>query len=462
MKVLHVITGLGIGGAELQLELLLRHSRADSEVVTLTNKGCVADLIEKNGVPVYDLGMSASTEVAALQRLYRIIRAGRYDLVHTHLYRSQVYGSVAARLAGVPAVVTTEHSLGDTAIEGRPLSLPVRALYLAANRLARATIAVSDAVRDRLAHRGVPAGKITLIPNGVDVERVAYDPAARSAVRARLGIAPDTSVIGVLGRLDPNKRVDLVIRSVAPLLDRDRVLLIAGDGAERTRLERCAADAGVADRVVFAGERRDVPAVLSAFDMLVAASAQETFGLSILEGLASGLPVLYTSCPALDPPTGTGTGTGTGAGTGTTTRTGTGTGTATRTGTARRIGAAATTGMGPARRVSGDLDSLRRAVAAILDTGPSTRAPAPADTLALLNRYNAVTVAARIDALHARVLAASGRKPPRALATDRDTDRGPDRITHRDTEREFDRDTHRDAEREFGRDRDRDAVRPGA
>ena len=100
MKVLHVITGLDAGGAETQLAMLLRHTRNQSDVVTLYNPGPIADRIRDQGTSVRDLGMGRNTELRALLRLYRIIRDGQYDVVHTHLYRAQVYARPAARLAG--------------------------------------------------------------------------------------------------------------------------------------------------------------------------------------------------------------------------------------------------------------------------------------------------------------------------------------------------------------------------
>jgi glycosyltransferase involved in cell wall biosynthesis len=104
----------------------------------------------------------------------------------------------------------------------------------------------------------------------------------------------------VLGRLDPTKQFDMVIEAAAPLLGDGRRLLIVGKGDERAHLEEVARRWGVADRVIFAGERQDVAAMLSAMDLFVASSKQETFGLSVLEALANGMPVLYTTCPALD------------------------------------------------------------------------------------------------------------------------------------------------------------------
>ncbi|SFT64385.1 Glycosyltransferase involved in cell wall bisynthesis [Actinopolyspora lacussalsi subsp. righensis] len=300
MRVLHVITGLGIGGAELQVYELVRRSGHECEVVTLYNAGEVANMISGAGIPVHDLGMTSNTELGALFRLRSLMRSGGFDAVHTHLYRSCVYGRTAARLAGVPVVVASEHSIGETHLERRRMSAGVRLLYLGSDLFSDTTIAVSDTVAARLRRWGLPARKVRVIPNGVDFDRVAFDPDARARTRNELGLSERHRVVGVLGRLDPNKRFDLLIESATPLLDEDTRLLLVGDGPDRQRLEELAEANGVSDKVIFAGKRSDVASVLSALDLFVACSKQETFGLSVLEALANGLVVLYTTCPALD------------------------------------------------------------------------------------------------------------------------------------------------------------------
>lgn len=301
MRVLHVITGLAAGGAEQQLRMLLPHSDAAAEVATLTNPGSVAAAIRAEGTPVYDLAMRGNRDIGVLPRLVRLMRQGRYDLVHTHLYRACLYGRLAARMAGVPHVVATEHSLGDTLIEGRPRTHGVRAhgvrmLYLAGERLGDVTIAVSETVRRRLVGWGVPAGRVVVVPNGLDAARFRFDPQVRRRSRHRLGIAPDAFVVGGVGRLDPVKRFDVLVRAVAGL---DVTLLLVGEGPQRHRLAELARALGSGFRVVFTGESMDVAAELAAMDLLVAPSLDETFGLAVLEALAAGIPVLYTRCPAL-------------------------------------------------------------------------------------------------------------------------------------------------------------------
>jgi glycosyltransferase involved in cell wall biosynthesis len=232
--------------------------------------------------------------------LRKLIRDGGYDVVHAHLYRAQIYARSAARLAGTPVVLTTEHSIGETHIERRKMTAPVRGLYLTSELFSDATIAVSDIVKDRLVQWGVPSKKITVIPNGLDVDAMAFDPATRQRVREQFDIPTGTYVIGALGRLDPNKRVDLTIEAAAPMLGEGCKMLIIGRGEDQDRLEAATARLGVRDHVIFGGYQADSAAMLAAFDLFVSSSLQETFGLSVLEALASGVPVLYTACPALD------------------------------------------------------------------------------------------------------------------------------------------------------------------
>lgn len=371
MKVLHIITGLDAGGAELQLAMILRRTRHESDVVTLYNPGPVADLIRDQGTTVRNIGMQRNTELPALLRLRKLIKDGQYDVVHAHLYRAQIYARPAARLAGTPVVLTTEHSIGETHIERRKMTRGVRALYLSSEKFSDATIAVSDIVKDRLVRWGVRPGKITVIPNGVDTDELGFDAEARERVRAQFGISPQTYVIGALGRLDPNKRVDLTMEAAAPMLGERCKILVIGRGEDQSRLEAAAKRLGVTDHVIFGGYQSDTTAMLAAFDLYVAASLQETFGLSVLEALASGLPVLYTTCPALD-------------------------GIQTER----------------ARMVAGTVDVLRDEIRKEFDTGPRPRV---ADNK-VFARYGIGSVVSRIDDLYEKILETRPARARRKVA----------------------------------------------
>jgi glycosyltransferase involved in cell wall biosynthesis len=354
VKVLHVITGLAAGGAEQQLRLLLRHQSGRAEVATLTNPGMVAGALRDDGVVVHEIQMQGNRDLSALPRLVTLMNTGRYDVVHTHLYRACVYGRVAARLAGVGRVVATEHSLGDHLIEGRRLTRATRALYLSTERLGHMTIAVSSTVARRLEGFGVPAGRITVIPNGIRAADFAFDPGRRARVRAWLGIQPEEFVVGFVGRLVPGKRVDLVLKTLRGLEAR---ALIVGAGPEESTLRALAANLGVA--ATFTGESSDIAGPLGAMDLLVAPSTEETFGLAVVEAVASGLPVFYSACPALDD---------------------------------------LPTPIPAARAVPADLESLRPAVTAAVLNG-ARRLPVPP----VLEQYDIARIAQRVDDLYARL-----------------------------------------------------------
>jgi glycosyltransferase involved in cell wall biosynthesis len=298
MRVLHVISALDGGTAAHQLRLLVRRLPHDCEVVTLSPPGVVADALRADGVAVHVTPVHGDHDLAAIARMRRLMRSGHFEVVHTHCYRANVLGRIAARLAGVPYIVATEQFLGDGVIEGRPATAGVRAGYLAGERLGRVTIAVTPAIARRLRAFGVPEERITVIPMGIDAAEFRFDPGLRTAVRGRLGIAADTPVIGGVGRLAPGKRFDRLIRAVGQVPDAK--LLLVGDGPARGALERLAAIEGVADRVVFAGAVGHTRAMLCAMDVFASPSDRETFGAPVLEALAAGLPALYATCPPLE------------------------------------------------------------------------------------------------------------------------------------------------------------------
>jgi glycosyltransferase involved in cell wall biosynthesis len=285
--------------------------------------------------------------------------------VHTHLYRSQIYARPAARLARTPVVVTTEHSIGETHIERRKMTTGVRGLYLGSELFSDATIAVSDVVKERLVRWGVSAKKITVIPNGLETAALAFDPAVREQARKQFGLGPDTYVIGALGRIDENKRVELTIEAAAPLLGERCKILVIGSGDHKPQVVAAAARLGVADHVIFGGFQPDTAAMMAAFDLYVACSVQETFGLAILEAMASGLPALYTVCPALD-------------------------GIQTS----------------QARQVAGTAGAMREEIRKAVDAGPQPRKP----DNAVFDRYGMESVTHQVDDLYEQIRARRGRR----------------------------------------------------
>lgn len=299
-NVLHVITALAQAGAERELEMLVREQGpASAKVVALYDGGAIADVLRRDGYDVRVLGMGGWLRLLTWLRLALLMRRLRPDVVHVHLLSAQLWGIPAARLARVPVIVSSEHSLNPTMIEGRAHSPWLVRLYRVLAALATHTVAVSEMTRQHLVQWGVPSGTISVIENGLDFDSMTFSASGRQRVRAEFGVPEDTVLVGAVGRLNPAKRFDRVIDALAASLGPSRRLLVVGDGDQRAVLARQAADLRVEAYVTFTGPRSDMRDLYSGMDVLVGPSWAETFGIAVVEGRACGLPVVFSTCPAI-------------------------------------------------------------------------------------------------------------------------------------------------------------------
>jgi glycosyltransferase involved in cell wall biosynthesis len=297
VRVAYVIDKLHVAGAQVHLQHLV--SRLDRQafeprVFCLIRGGPVAERIRALGIGVDVLGMGSIYGPRALRALPRLVRALRgASIAHTYLVSSNLYGTLAARLARVPAVVTSRRDTGFS----RNWRLRLLEERLVNPRVDRVT-AVSPAIaRELRAERGLSAGKIVTIPNGVDA--AAFDPAAcpRDAARRRLGLDGGEAALGVIAHLSPVKgHADLLaaMARIAEAAPRAR-LLVVGDGVLRQELEALCRTLGLAGRVVFTGTREDIPTVLAALDVVVVPSLTEGLSNALLEAMAMARPVVATA-----------------------------------------------------------------------------------------------------------------------------------------------------------------------
>ena len=280
-----------MGGVEVFLQQLvsrLDRRRFEPSVLSLCPIGRVGERIRELGVPIDSLDQRQEAGprelVAAVRQLRSRLRRQPVDLVHSQLYRANVVTSVAARLVRPrPVVVTAQHSL--YAMTGKSAERVARWL----RPLSDVIVAVSPVVRDYLmTSDGVPAEKIRVINNGVDVER--FRPGSESALRERLSAGPDTLLVGVVGRLSEEKGIDLLLDAMAQLRSRAPRLRLAivGDGPERAALELRVERLGLGDQVVFLGMRQDIDRLLRAFDVFAMPSRKEALPIALLEAMASG------------------------------------------------------------------------------------------------------------------------------------------------------------------------------
>jgi glycosyltransferase involved in cell wall biosynthesis len=245
------------------------------------------------GVEPQLLGTGRLTDPRSLAAVRAHLARVAPDVVHTHLDSADVLGGLAARSLGLPSVCTVH--LAATAVSADP-GARGRAKAALVERVrrhtARTVIAVSDAARAAyLARAGGPPARVVTVHNGIAHASPAR-PAA--AIRAELGLAAEAVVVAMVSVLRPGKGHEVAIAALAALADRhpDAVLLLVGDGPSREEIRALAAPLG--DRVVLAGHRDDVGAVLAAADALVHPTRMDAFPTVLLEAAAAGLPVVAT------------------------------------------------------------------------------------------------------------------------------------------------------------------------
>lgn len=303
--VIHAIKTDGIAGAEAHLlDLLagLRAAQHDARLLLLDTPArggaAMAAAAEGRDIPVAREVIYGHLNPGLTLRLARRWRRERPDIVHTHLFHADTYGIPAARLAGVRAVVSSRHNN-----DARRARLPLRALNWALWQMADAGIGISDAVAGyAIAVEGVAPGKMHTIHYGLAAPSAPVNAAsARAALRAELGLDADALLLGTVGRLIPVKAIDTAIAAFGRVAaDFPRAhLVVAGDGPLRAELQAQANAPGLGGRVHFLGWRTDIPAVMAALDVFMLVSHSEGFGLTLLEAMHQGTPIIGSRAGAI-------------------------------------------------------------------------------------------------------------------------------------------------------------------
>lgn len=299
-RVLFVITGLGLGGAENQVVKLaarLKQRGWEILVVSLTPPGSLAEELQAADIPVESLKMQSPLSLGpAMIRLARLVSRWKPRIVHAHMFHANLICRLVRLIAPVPVLICTAHSIYEASRKAkRPREVSWRELaYRFTDPLCDLTTQVSQAGLARyVAVKAVPAEKIRVMPNGIDTNLFCPRPEIRTALRQELGVDKHFVWLAV-GRLEPQKDYPTLLQAFAHLREGNHVLLIAGEGRLRKELEDLAASLGIAERVRFLGPRRDIPALMNAADAFVLSSRWEGFGLVVAEAMACGLPVVAT------------------------------------------------------------------------------------------------------------------------------------------------------------------------
>jgi glycosyltransferase involved in cell wall biosynthesis len=289
---------LGGGAERVAMEIATRLDQSRFESLFCASRyweGARSDLVQdaerrmdEAGVRYFGLGRRSSTDLYRWLSLRGILRRERVDVLHAHMFGSNVGGTVIGRLARVPVIVAHEHTWS---FKGRPLRRFVDREVI--GRGSSVFIAVSrDDQRKMIEIERVNPEKVLHVPNGI----APPPPPSGADVRAELGIPAGAPVIGTVSVLRPQKALDVFIRASAELLrdDPDLRVLLAGDGPLKGELTELVHGLGVQDRLLMLGYRSDSPDVMAALDVAVSSSAFEGSPLAVMEYMESARPIVAT------------------------------------------------------------------------------------------------------------------------------------------------------------------------
>ncbi len=263
-------------------------TRWDDRLERIEAAAAILARLREADVRVIKLRRRSRAALWAWWPLLKILRGERIEVLHAHLFGSNVWAVILGRLARVPAVIAHEHMWGYDRGGLRP--------FLDRNLIAPgsdAFVAVSEQGRGGMIEReGIDPAAIVVIPNGI----AGFEPGAGNRIRSELGIPSGAPLLGSVGHLRPEKAFGVLIEALA--ISRrarpDLSALLVGEGPELEPLRRLAGRLGVADAVRFLGARDDIPDLLAALDIAICCSDFEGGPLSVLEYMEAALPVIAT------------------------------------------------------------------------------------------------------------------------------------------------------------------------
>lgn len=302
-RIVFVITGLSVGGAEMMLLKLLSQldrSRFSPYVISLTTEGEIGSRLAELNIPVFVLNMhSAKSRTVCLFKMVKIIKRLNPSVVQTWMYHADLVGGIAARLAGVEHIVwcIRNSNLSKTATKLTTLMV-VKLCAYCSRWLPEQIISCSRRAMDIHVEVGYAVSKMLVIPNGFDLHCFGPNPAARESVRQEIGVDACTPLVGLIGRFDPQKN-HLGFVEAAKVVHQERPdahFLLAGRNVDQSNrvLRGAINSAGLNDNCHLMGLRDDVPRLMAALDVLLLSSSGEAFPNVIGEAMACEVPCVVT------------------------------------------------------------------------------------------------------------------------------------------------------------------------
>jgi len=286
MRIVHIIGGGDTGGAKTHVLYLLKELSRHMEVKLISLRpGVFADDARDMGI---DVTVVKSRNIFSdIKKVTEIIRQGRYDIVHSHGAKANMFSLVARRKAGIPTVTTVHSDYRLDYMHSFPKRMTIGLINTIALRFMRNHIAVSENFREMLIDRKFNPLGIYVLYNGMDFSVPTAQYSRQNLIeKYRLDIADDDIIVGIAARLYPVKNIETIVRTAHLVKGKNPKVkfLIGGDGEDRKQLEALTSSLGLEDTVYFLGWLDDPNELMSSIDISVLTSISESFPYSILEG----------------------------------------------------------------------------------------------------------------------------------------------------------------------------------
>ncbi len=294
IRLLYIIGHLGVGGAENHLAQVLKRLDKNNYqpfVACFQKKGMYLPAVERLGIPVINLVIKRIYNLHGIKKIFSLltfIRKNKIDIIHSYLLGSNMLGTIVAKLAGIPVIISDRNV--NLLLNNRQMLL-----HKTASRLATVITAVAEKVRLINIEQGIPPDKIVTIYNGVEL------PKSKTAInilakKREMGLDPACAVIGTVATLHHRKGHQYLLRAAAKIVSNlpEVQFLLIGDGPLREELENLTERLNLNHKVIFAGHRDDVSKLLPLIDLFVLPSLAEGMSNALLEAMATGLPCVTT------------------------------------------------------------------------------------------------------------------------------------------------------------------------
>lgn len=295
-KILHLITGLEIGGAEMMMLKTLPRMQSDfnNRVCCIMGHGPMGEKLEAAGIPVYYLNLRNIFDLAVIIRFKKIARDFQPDILATYLIHADLFGRILGKIFGIKKIVC---SVRVKLVQAK--YLPLLFLDALTSPLVTHYHFNSQTVAD-MYHKFffLPKSKIIVIPNGLEIEKYSI-PIDAHAKKRELGIPQDKIVIGCVAKLRQQKGHKYLMSAFAEVFKNNQniFLLLAGDGDERKNIEKQIKDFNIQNSALLLGNRNDIPELLQVIDIFVLPTLFEGMSNALMEAMAAGKPIIATDIP---------------------------------------------------------------------------------------------------------------------------------------------------------------------